>query len=80
MKTLKAEIKQASDKSWFWHLKAANGRIVLVSETYGSRWKCIRSMEMVRKMSTATPADTAFGWGSPMSGAMHRAICETRKS
>jgi uncharacterized protein YegP (UPF0339 family) len=51
MKTLKAEIKQAANKQWFWHLKAGNNRIVLVSETYGSRWKCIRSMEMVRKMA-----------------------------
>lgn len=32
---------------WFWHLRARNGQVVLVSESYYSKWNAKRSAKRV---------------------------------
>jgi uncharacterized protein YegP (UPF0339 family) len=77
MKTLKAEMKQSADGGHFWHLKAGNNRIVLVSEIYTRRRDCIRSMEMAKRMATTFTGQDF--WRSPMSDALQKGIYRAKE-
>ena len=43
------EIKKAKDGQIFFHLKAANGQIILVSEMYKAKESALSGIESVRK-------------------------------
>lgn len=44
---LRLEVKQSKRSKWFFHFKASNGKIVLVSEEYSSRAKCMQTVKAV---------------------------------
>ncbi|MGH9831441.1 MAG: YegP family protein [Blastocatellia bacterium] len=45
----KFEIKKAADSSFYFHLKAANGEIILASQMYTSPAKMEEGLESVKK-------------------------------
>jgi len=45
------ELKAAPDRQFIFHLKAANGEIILASEIYASKLDALEGIESVRKNS-----------------------------
>lgn len=37
-----------SNKQWFWHLKAANGKIIAQGESYRRKVDCLSTIDAIR--------------------------------
>jgi uncharacterized protein YegP (UPF0339 family) len=55
----KFELKTAKDGEFFFHLKAANGQIVLASEMYKGKSSAENGIESVKKTRQRTPTTSA---------------------
>lgn len=49
MKTGKWEIWQGGNGNWYFHLKAANNKILLQSEGYSTKRGCLKGIEAIKK-------------------------------
>ncbi len=42
---------------WYWHLKAANGKIVAQGEGYSTKENCLRTIGLVKATSNSTDTE-----------------------
>lgn len=52
---MKYQMWQASNKQWYWHLKAANGEIIAHGEGYVNKTDCERAVNLVMSTNKDTP-------------------------